>query len=101
MFSNDILNIHIILSSTIDAIWMKTHNEKMMSSFLLPHHCLLVKYISNIWLQLLFHIGYEVISYDYNELCSCLEHLIIDFLVAKNKITFSEKFIYRKFFKML
>jgi hypothetical protein len=33
-FSYDILNIHIILSSIIDSIWMKTCNEKTTSSFL-------------------------------------------------------------------
>ncbi len=34
-FSNDILDIHITLSSIMDAIWMKICNEIMMSSFLL------------------------------------------------------------------
>jgi hypothetical protein len=33
-----------------------------------------------------FHIGFEVISYDYNQLCSHLGHLVINFLVAKDKI---------------
>jgi hypothetical protein len=33
-----------------------------------------------------FHIGFEVISYDNNQLCSHLEHLIINFLVAKDII---------------
>jgi hypothetical protein len=31
-FPNDILNIHIILSSIMDVIWVKTYNEKQMSS---------------------------------------------------------------------
>jgi len=34
-FSNDILDIHVTLSSIMDAIWMKNCNEIMMSSFLL------------------------------------------------------------------
>jgi hypothetical protein len=34
-FSNDISDIHVTLSSIMDAIWMKTCNEIMMSSFLL------------------------------------------------------------------
>ncbi len=33
-----------------------------------------------------FHIGFEVISDDYNQLCSHLGHLVINFLVAKDKI---------------
>jgi hypothetical protein len=37
-----------------------------------------------------FHIGFEIISYDYNKLCNRLEQLIIDFLVAKDKICSSE-----------
>jgi hypothetical protein len=32
-----------------------------------------------------FHIGFEIISYNYSQLCSHLEHLVIDFLVAKDK----------------
>jgi hypothetical protein len=35
-----------------------------------------------------FHIGFELISYDYNQLCSHLGHLVINFLVAKDKIPF-------------
>jgi hypothetical protein len=37
-----------------------------------------------------FHIGFEIISYDYNQLCSHLRHLVIDFLVVKDKIPSSE-----------
>jgi hypothetical protein len=33
-----------------------------------------------------FHIGFEVISYDYSQLCTCLGHLVIDFLVANDII---------------
>jgi hypothetical protein len=33
-----------------------------------------------------FHIGFENIFYDYNQLCNCLEHLLIGFLVAKEQI---------------
>jgi hypothetical protein len=47
-FSNDILDIHVILSSIMDAIWMKMCNEKTMLSFLLPHHHLLIKCTINI-----------------------------------------------------
>jgi hypothetical protein len=32
---------------------------------------------------------FEIISYDYSQLCSCLEHVVIDFLVVKYKIPFS------------
>jgi hypothetical protein len=32
-FSNDILDIHVILSSIMDALWMKNYNEKTMLSF--------------------------------------------------------------------
>jgi len=49
-FSNDNLDIHVILSSIMDAIGMKTYDEKMMSSFMLSHHHMLVKCITNIWL---------------------------------------------------
>jgi hypothetical protein len=50
-FSNDILDIHVILSSIMDAMWMKICNERMMSSFLLSRHYLLVKCnIKYIWL---------------------------------------------------
>ncbi len=37
-----------------------------------------------------FHIGFEIISYDYNKLCSRLKQLIIHFLIAKDKIHSSE-----------
>ncbi len=37
-----------------------------------------------------FHIGFEIISYDYNKLCSHLKQLIIYFLIAKDKIRSSE-----------
>ncbi len=37
-----------------------------------------------------FHIGFEIISYDYNKLCNRLEQLIIDFLVTKDKICSSQ-----------
>ncbi len=32
-----------------------------------------------------FHIGFEVISYDYNQLCSCLGHLVIDLLLQRTR----------------
>jgi len=89
--SHDILDIHITLSSIMDAIWMKTYNKKMISSFVLPHHYLLIKCIINIWLQV-FYIGFEITFYDYSQLCSHLGHLVIDFLVVKDKIPFSETF---------
>jgi hypothetical protein len=56
---------------------------------LLPPHHLLVKCTINIWLQL-FRIGFEIIFYDYSQLCCRLEHLVIDFLVAKDIILSSE-----------
>jgi hypothetical protein len=34
-------------------------------------------------------MGFEVISYDYNQLCNCFGHLIIDILVAKDRIPFN------------
>jgi hypothetical protein len=67
---------------------MKISNEKMMSSFLLSHHHLLVKCTTNVYYNF-FHIGFEIIFYDYTQLCSHLKHLVIDFLVAKDKIPFS------------
>jgi hypothetical protein len=66
-FSYGILDINVILSSIMDAIWMKTYNEKITSAFLLPSHHLLAKCTINILLQIL-HIGFEVISYYYNQL---------------------------------
>jgi hypothetical protein len=42
MLSNDILDIHVTLSSITDVIWMKNCNEKSLSSFLLARHRLLV-----------------------------------------------------------
>jgi hypothetical protein len=68
----------------------------MMSSFLLPCHYLLIKYIINIWLQV-FHIEFEVTSYDYSQLCSCLRHLVIDFLVVKDKIPSNETFDFHNY----
>ncbi len=47
-FSYDILDIHVILLSIMDILWMKTCNEKMTSTFLLPRHCLLVESTINI-----------------------------------------------------
>jgi hypothetical protein len=58
----------------------KSHIPITMSLFTAP---LIYNYNS-------FHIGFEVISYDYNKLCSHLKHLIIEFLVAKDKIRSSE-----------
>jgi hypothetical protein len=69
--------------------WMpygwKDCNNKIMSSFLLPHYHLLIKCTTIIWLQFFSH-KIKVISYDYNQLCSCLGLLVIDFLIAKDKI---------------
>ncbi len=53
---------------------------------MLSHHRLLVKCTINIWLQLL-HVGFEIISYYYSQYTSYSRHLIIDFLVAKDKIS--------------
>jgi len=68
----------------------------MILSFLLSCHYLLIKCIINIWLQV-FHIGLEVTSYDYNQLCSHLGHLIIDFLVVKDRIASSEMFDFHNY----
>jgi hypothetical protein len=70
----------------MNTIWMKICNEKIMLSFLPSHHDVLVKCTTNLCDYNFFHIGFEVISYDYNQLCRCLEHLVVDFLVAKDKI---------------
>ncbi len=35
-----------------------------------------------------FHIAFEIISYDYSQLCNHLKHLVIDFLIAKDIIPF-------------
>ncbi len=65
---------------------MKTCNAKTMLSFLLSHHDVLVKCTITLCDYNFFHVWFEVISYDYNQLWSCLEHLIVDFLVATDKI---------------
>ncbi len=54
-----------------------------------PHHHLLVECTTNTWLQL-FHVEFEVTSYDYNQLYSHLGHLMIDFLVIKDIILSNE-----------
>jgi hypothetical protein len=88
-FSYDILDIHVILSSIMDARWMKTCNDKMTSAFLLSHHCLLVKCTINIWLQLFaWRIWNNILLL--KSITNCLKHLIIDFLVVKDKISVSE-----------
>jgi hypothetical protein len=68
----------------------------MILSFMLPCHYLLVKCIINIWLQV-FHIGFEVTSYDYSQLCSHLGHLVIDFLVVNDKIPYNETFDFHSY----
>jgi hypothetical protein len=69
-----------------------------MSSFLLPCHHLLVK-CTIIYDYNFFHIGFEVISYDYNQLCNRLGHLVIDFLVVKDRIPSSATYLVE--FKLL
>jgi hypothetical protein len=49
------------------AIRMKTYNEKTTSSFVLPHHRLLVK-CTLIYDYNFLHVGFEIISYYYNAL---------------------------------
>jgi hypothetical protein len=71
----------------MNAIWMKTCNQKTLLSFLSSHHDLLVKCTINLCDYNFFHTGFEVISYDYNQLCNCLKHLVVDFLFAKDKIS--------------
>jgi hypothetical protein len=90
-FSYDILDIQVILSSIVDAIWMKTCNKKIALNFLLPHHRLLVKCNTNIWLQpftLKIWSNIQLLQ----SIISCLRHIVIDFLVAKDKIFSSETY---------
>jgi hypothetical protein len=56
-------------------------NEKITSAFLLPHHRLLIKGTTNIWLKKFTH---KILLFQ--SIISCLEHLIIKFLVTKDKI---------------
>jgi hypothetical protein len=56
----------------MDAMWMETCNEKTMSSFLLPCYHLLAN-APLIYDYNFSHIGFEIISYDYHQLCSGLE----------------------------
>ncbi len=87
-FSYDISDIHVILSSTMDGIWMKTYNAKPLSTFLLSRHHLLVKCTTKIWLQHFTHKIWSNIQLLYS-ITSRLKHLIIDFLVVNDKISFS------------
>jgi hypothetical protein len=73
----------------MDAIWMKTYNGKITSSFLLSHHQILAEWTTNIWLQLFTHKIWSNILL-LHLITSCLKHLIIDFLVAKDKISFND-----------
>jgi hypothetical protein len=57
MFSNDILNIHIILSSIMDVIWMESYNEK---DVILP---ITMSNAPLIYDYNLFHIGFEIYYY--------------------------------------
>ncbi len=87
-FSYDILDIHVILSSIVNAIWMKTCTEKTTSAFLLSHYRLLIKCTINIWLQLFTRRIWSNILL-LQSISSRLGHLVIDFLVAKDKISSS------------
>jgi hypothetical protein len=60
-------------------------NEKTTSAFLLPRHRLLIKGTTNIWLKKFTHKIWNNILL-LQSIISCLEHLIIKFLVAKDKI---------------
>jgi len=82
---------HHQMSSFMDVIWMKIYNETMMSSFLLLHHHVLVKCTINIWLQLFPHRIWSKILW-LQSICNHLKHLIIDFLVAKDKILSCESY---------
>lgn len=56
----------------------------MMSS---PYYHIII-YSSNasiIYDHNFFHVRFEIISYDHSQLCSRLEQLVINFLVAKDK----------------
>jgi hypothetical protein len=68
-------------------MWLKICNEKMMSSLFIFMSSSINQCNIDIWL-LFFHIGFEIIFYDYNQLCNHLIYLIIDFLVVNSKSFF-------------
>jgi hypothetical protein len=41
-----------------------------------------------------FHIGFEIIFYEYNQLYNHLGHLVIDFLIAKDLIPYNVSTIF-------
>jgi hypothetical protein len=63
--------------------------EKMMSSFLLWYHHLLVKW-PIVYDYNFFQIKIEVISYNYSQLYTHLTHIVIGFLVVKDIIPSNE-----------
>ncbi len=74
----------------MDAMWMETCNEK--NDVIVPITMLSSTNQMHNWYMTIFffHIRFEIISYDYNKLCNHLQQLIIDFLVAKDKICSNE-----------
>jgi hypothetical protein len=62
---------------------MKTCNENFMSSGLC-YYVSINQMHGLMYIYNFFNIGFEVTSYDYNPLYSCLEHLVTDFLVTKD-----------------
>ncbi len=46
--------------------------------------------MQHLYMTITFYTWFKVISYDYSQWYSHLKYLVIDFLVAKNKISFSE-----------
>jgi hypothetical protein len=67
---------------------MKTCNEKMTLTFLLSRHHILIKCTINIWLQLFTcRIWNNILLL--HSITNNLRHLVIDFLVANDKISFN------------
>jgi len=83
-FSNDILDIHVTLSSIVDPYGWKFRMKKNIILFITSHH-LLVKCTTNLWLK---HFTHRI----WNNILWLLQwynssrHLVINFLIAKDKI---------------
>ncbi len=73
-------------------IWLKNNYENMMSSSYY-HIIIYLSIASLIYDHNFFRTRFERISYDHSQLCSCLRHLVINFLVAKDIILFSVSWI--------
>ncbi len=82
--------VHVILSLIIDVIWMK-------KNFIFLLLCIIIDWSNAtlIYDYNFFHIRFEIISYIYSQLCNCLKHLVIDFLVAMDRIPFKDACIHK------